>query len=1139
MLAMLLSLGVQAQVEMKYSSAVNPTIPHWAQLMYTESPDPEQVVKEYKAYYKIHTFVKNQHTQYYKRWLRSFSRINYPYEPNSAEFTKRKQNESAYLQNSQSKGGVVWQSIGPFDFDKDAESRSYAPGAAHVYTVEQSASNPNTIYAGTANAGVWKSTDKGLNWVCLTKGMMLNYVFSIEIHPTSPNTVLFCGDGLVYKTTDGGINWVLTTGVALGVDVRDIVMDPVNPNIVFLSSNNGFYRSTNGGSNWTQIFGGDFQEVELHPTNHNTVYLIQQTGNKTVFRRSTDNGLTFTTAAPTGWPVPASADEQKRTEIATTPAAPNNVYALCTGAADGGSGLYGIYFSSDQGQTWTFRCCGTGPGGVPSPSNINMMGWDDAGQDDGGQYYYDLAMDVSDTDPQEIHVAGVNRWVSTDGGYNFICPSKWSEPEKKEYIHADIHDIRFFGADMWIACDGGIFYSKSAGDTVVRRMRGIEGTDFWGFGATAGPNKVMLGGTYHNGTLLKDEDAYEEGWLSTMGGDNIRGFVNFANDRLVYHDYGKSILSGDRALPLNTSSFPTQPNASYIVGESSNYEFHPHSQNIIYFGNENRLVKTDGNGGNLQVIYDFGEEVTSVEIAPSNKDIIYVCTYPGWWDTKHVWRSTNGGQTFANITPPTALINGQEWVPYDIAISDVDPNIVWLARTSQYGNYPSELEGFRIFKSTNGGTTWTNYTGTASLDGEDITNIEYQRGSNGGVWLGTRRAVYYRNVTMADWQLYNSGLPASTFSTQLALNYNQGVLWNATNRSVYEAPLIEVNPPKAQLAADKFTVDCFDNVVHFADNSAMSMQNAQWQWTFPGGTPATSTLQNPVVTYNTPGTYAVTLKVTDVNGTDTQTINSFITFNASAVSPVVMQDFETANFPNPQWKLRNSNQTFDWEVYNVTKGPDCLPTNALRVNNYNINNPGDEAYLVSPAISLEGMINPAVSYYYAFATYPDYPDGFRVEVSTDCGQTWATLFTAQGDDLTTIAPSTDEYAPENCSDWVQKTHSLSNYIGDTVYIRFAAINAYGNNFYLDNINITATPDAIDEETLSATQIFPNPSNGEFFLRTSMKNALLTVYSADGKQVYSNRFTEGTHRFNLNVTAGIYVAKIENGTSTKYLKIIVK
>ena len=42
-------------------------------------------------------------------------------------------------------------------------------------------------------------------------------------------------------------------------------------------------------------------------------------------------------------------------------------------------------------------------------------------------------------------------------------------------------------------------------------MFGIAGTDFWGFGSGFSDGGVMIGGTYHNATLLKDNDTYVQG----------------------------------------------------------------------------------------------------------------------------------------------------------------------------------------------------------------------------------------------------------------------------------------------------------------------------------------------------------------------------------------------------------------------------------------------------------------------------------------------------------------------------------------------------------------------------------------------------------------------------------------------------
>lgn len=66
--------------------------------------------------------------------------------------------------------------------------------------MEQAVSNTDVLYAGSATAGVWKSIDKGLNWILLTKDMLVNGVIAVEIDHTNENVVYFEGGGILYKT---------------------------------------------------------------------------------------------------------------------------------------------------------------------------------------------------------------------------------------------------------------------------------------------------------------------------------------------------------------------------------------------------------------------------------------------------------------------------------------------------------------------------------------------------------------------------------------------------------------------------------------------------------------------------------------------------------------------------------------------------------------------------------------------------------------------------------------------------------------------------------------------------------------------------------------------------------------------------
>ncbi|HBF88097.1 MAG TPA: hypothetical protein DDX39_05595 [Bacteroidales bacterium] len=91
------------------------------------------------------------------------------------------------------------------------------------------------------------------------------------------------------------------------------------------------------------------------------------------------------------------------------------------------------------------------------------------------------------------------------------------------------------------------------------------------------------------------------------------------------------------------------------------------------------------------------------------------------------------------------------------------------------------------------------------------------------------------------------------------------------------------NPPVADFSGTPTNLEA-GNSVAFTD---LSTENPNtWNWTFEGGTPASSTSENPVVTYSTPGTYDVTLYVENAAGNDTKIVTNYITVNALSNPPV-------------------------------------------------------------------------------------------------------------------------------------------------------------------------------------------------------------------------------------------------------------
>ncbi len=131
--------------------------------------------------------------------------------------------------------------------------------------MEQSATNTNLIYAGTANSGVWKSTDKGMSWINVTKDMMIGSVLSIEISHANENIVYFGAAGSLYQTTNAGTNWAEIGDAAFQAadhSIRDLVSHPTNAQQLFVCSDEGLFRSDDGGATFTHALAASSVAID-------------------------------------------------------------------------------------------------------------------------------------------------------------------------------------------------------------------------------------------------------------------------------------------------------------------------------------------------------------------------------------------------------------------------------------------------------------------------------------------------------------------------------------------------------------------------------------------------------------------------------------------------------------------------------------------------------------------------------------------------------------------------------------------------------------------------------------------------------------------------------------------------------------
>jgi PKD repeat protein len=154
--------------------------------------------------------------------------------------------------------------------------------------------------------------------------------------------------------------------------------------------------------------------------------------------------------------------------------------------------------------------------------------------------------------------------------------------------------------------------------------------------------------------------------------------------------------------------------------------------------------------------------------------------------------------------------------------------------------------------SVDGGTTWYRM---ADLTGTNATTTYQTKSINLTQFAATNNLTLGNDVRIR-FQQYSGAVASASAASQRGRLFDDIALTSTVGAPI---PLYTALP----------TVGCPGLSVAFTDTSAL--KPTAWQWTFPGGTPATSTLPNPTVVYNTPGHYSVTLSVRNAAGTAART----------------------------------------------------------------------------------------------------------------------------------------------------------------------------------------------------------------------------------------------------------------------------
>lgn len=308
------------------------------------------------------------------------------------------------------------------------------------------------------------------------------------------------------------------------------------------------------------------------------------------------------------------------------------------------------------------------------------------------------------------------------------------------------------------------------------------------------------------------------------------------------------------------------------------------------------------------------------------------------------------------------------------------------------------------------------------------------------------------------------------------------LIWSPDNLVATGCDSAYVAPPVCPVAADFVTLTpqvCLGGKVYFIDRS-LNLATS-WQWVFPGGTPASSVLQNPTVTYDSLGIFSVMLVAANVNGSDTLFFENYINVTEPGVGQSLpfSANFDDGIFPPTGAEIYNPDLGITWELDSAAAH--SAPYSARIDNLVNINY-GTRDEIVLPFLDLSTS-NPdsalLLTFWWAYArSDPNYSDELIVQISKDCGVNYANILTKSGNSLVTGPTQTTPFIP-TAAQWKKATVNLFQYKTEQyVKIRFVNVTDGGNRLYLDDIQINGgLVTAIDEPGQYGLplRLFPNPA----------------------------------------------------------------
>jgi uncharacterized repeat protein (TIGR01451 family) len=709
-----------------------------------------------------------------------------------------------------------WSDIGPHpvrQLGRTTVSRQSVTGRISALAVSTS----GMIYAGGAQGGLWRYDPGTGQWTSLTDNLPTLAVGAVALAPHHENIIYlatgegdlsgdsYTGDG-IWKSTDSGATWVHISGAKfIGATVSRLVVDPSNPNKVYIATIRGrggirrvtpptnqtwgVYRSVNGGKYWQLLKGTKdpnhgATDVELDPNHPGVLYATFW-----------NDGLYKSNSGGTGWVSlnsklagaisPAPDFSASRMSITTADlGSATRIYAGFDwyNSTNGAHRASRLFRSDNGGATWVST------GYAPAGTVDSVLNYCDI------QCTYDNVVEVDPSNPNTVYAAGEYNYAFELGGIYRSTDAGATWKTLGVDLHPDFHALAFQpGAPNHIVIgnDGGVWDSTTrggrngAGDLSSDppqwnnlnngglSIAQFDSIDF--ANAAQGDDTVFWGGTQDNGTQARFFG--DSRWYDMTSGDGGQVVVDHSNDNFVFGTYynltglyrfqngaaldqvwnNANIMNGidlsDRSefyIPLVQNEGNTQQlfTATQRVYRSDNAEapvpadvqWRPISDDLT-----SGCTGSASNGGRACVISALG--------VSDGGTGGYAGTEEGWvWSADNATTSTGNANWVRNDAAGNVL-PGRPVTSFAVDRSD------WRTAFVSFAGYNPATPGHagHVFKTTDGGQTWTNVTG--NLPDNPVNSLELDPSDPNTVFAGTDVGSFVTHDGGTSWNLLGTGMP--------------------------------------------------------------------------------------------------------------------------------------------------------------------------------------------------------------------------------------------------------------------------------------------------------------------------------------------------------------------------------------------